>query len=80
VARPADGAGNRQSTRRDGRTPSQLFGSYLQEKAMVDADLERAFAALYDEVHEPEEIPEAEPAPAGSPPAAGSGNQLSLLS
>lgn len=83
VARPADGAGNRQSTRRDGRTPSQLFGSYLQERGMVDPDLERAFAALYDEVHEPEEP---EPAPAGSspgesPPAApGSADQLSLLS
>ncbi|MEZ5407985.1 MAG: exonuclease SbcCD subunit D C-terminal domain-containing protein [Acidimicrobiales bacterium] len=80
VARPADSAGNRQTGRRDGRTPSQLFGSYLQERGVVDADLERAFAALYDEVHEPEEQ-EPEPAPAGSPPAgAGSGSQLSLLS
>ncbi|MDH5288609.1 MAG: exonuclease SbcCD subunit D [Acidimicrobiia bacterium] len=81
VARPADGAGNRQTGRRDGRTPSQLFGSYLQDRGVVDADLERAFAALYDEVHEPEEIPEAEPAPTGSAAAAaGSGSQLSLLS
>ncbi len=73
VARPAEGAGNRQNTRRDGRTPSQLFGSYLQERGVVDADLERAFAALYDEVHEPDE-PEREPAPAPS-----SDGQMSLL-
>jgi len=81
VARPADGAGNRQTARRDGRTPSQLFASYLEERGVVDADLERAFAALYDEVHEPEELAEAEPAPAGASPAAtGPGSQLSLLS
>lgn len=81
VARPADGAGARQTTRRDGRTPSQLFGSYLQERGVVDADLERAFAALYDEVHEPEEPLDSEvgPVPAGPPPAGEAGSQLSLL-
>ncbi len=79
VARPADGAGNRQSARRDGRTPSQLFGSYLQERGVVDTDLERAFAALYDEVHEPEEL-EPDSDPVGPPAAPGSDGQLSLLS
>ena len=78
VARPADGAASRQTERRDGRTPSQLFGSYLQERGVVDVDLERAFAALYDEVHEPEE-PELEPETAPAP-ATGSDGQLSLLS
>ncbi len=76
VARPADGSGGRQIARRDGRTPSQLFGSYLQERGMVDPDLERGFAALYDEVHEPEE---SEP-DSGAPPVPGSDGQLSLLS
>lgn len=81
VARPADGAGNRQTTRRDGRTPSQLFGSYLQERGVVDPDLERAFAALYDQVHEPEELePDSDPVGPAIPPAADSDGQLSLLS
>lgn len=82
VARPAGDAGSRQTARRDGRTPSQLFGSYLEERGVVDPDLERAFAALYDEVHEPEELVGAGVDPAGpaGPPQGVAGDQLSLLS
>jgi exonuclease SbcD len=40
----------RSTTRRSGRTPHELFSSYLTEAAVQDERLERLFAQLLDEV------------------------------
>ena len=53
VERPVDADRSAPRARRDGRTPSQLFSSYLRERQIDDRRLERAFDALYDETHEP---------------------------
>ncbi len=43
---------NRRSN--DGRTPSQLFGAYLEEREIEDPRLGAAFDRLHDEIHNPE--------------------------
>ncbi len=43
----------RPSSRRDGRTPRQLFADYLAERSVVDPRLEEAFARLHDELSTP---------------------------
>jgi exonuclease SbcD len=55
VERPVEGGRSAQPARHDGRTPSQLFAAYLRERHVDDRRLERAFDALYDEIHEPAE-------------------------
>lgn len=40
-------------SRRDGRSPSQLFADYLAEQDVSDARLRRAFDALHDELYAP---------------------------
>jgi hypothetical protein len=42
--------GEPRRARRDGRTPSQLFGDYLGERGVADPRLQRAFDELHDEL------------------------------
>jgi exonuclease SbcD len=72
VERPASrhGGGPARPSR-DGRTPAQLFAAYLQQRDVVDHRLEFAFAALYDEVHEPDPAPDIAPEPAAAPEPVG---------
>lgn len=50
-----DSGGKRAPARRDGRSPSQLFGDYLREREIGDARLQRAFESLHDEFYAPDE-------------------------
>ncbi|MEM9613088.1 MAG: exonuclease SbcCD subunit D [Actinomycetota bacterium] len=50
----------RRTSRRDGRTPQQLFADYLDERSVEDPRLTAAFGALHDELWSPAE--ESQPA------------------